>query len=330
MEIQKRLVSIVVPLFNSERFIADTIQSCLDQSCKNWELIVIDDNSSDGSLAIVESFTKNNDNIKLYSNTTEKKGANTCRNIGIKKAKGEYILFLDSDDLLHINCIKRRIAYSETKSGLDFYIFTIGSFYKVVGDCNYLWNSFSGNHLEKFLLHELPWHTSSPLWNKQFLLDAGGFNESFQRLQDVELHTRILLQNPSYEICNENSPDVFYRIDEHRISGDYIEFVKKWKKGAIDYISLFLLLIKEKKYKKSLKGTFFEILKQINTAYISKKISRKNYKKLVKGFFRELNQVDENIFRSFFLIKLYNYLFVLGLYKIKGFNYLFKKIYIYY
>ncbi len=94
----KELVSIVVPVYNAERFLEDTIKTVENQTYKDWELIFINDCSKDNSKYIIEQNIKNNDKMKLI-NLEENSGAAIARNTGINIAKGKYICFLDADDL---------------------------------------------------------------------------------------------------------------------------------------------------------------------------------------------------------------------------------------
>lgn len=91
------LVSIIMPYFKSEIYISKVINCVKNQSYKNWELIIIDDENSKKSKKILKSY-KNNKKIKIYHNK-KRLGAGRSRNIGIEKSKGELIAFLDSDDL---------------------------------------------------------------------------------------------------------------------------------------------------------------------------------------------------------------------------------------
>lgn len=92
------LVSIVMPSYNCERFIAQTIDSVLAQTYPNWELLVTDDCSSDGTCRIVEGYLKIDARIRLFR-LPKNSGAAVARNNSIREAKGRYIAFLDSDDL---------------------------------------------------------------------------------------------------------------------------------------------------------------------------------------------------------------------------------------
>ena len=91
-------VSVVIACYNAENFIAETIESILNQSYQNFEIIIVDDGSTDNSAEVIESLLKNDDRIKLYS--IEHSGrASVPRNFGVKKSSGDLIAFLDADDL---------------------------------------------------------------------------------------------------------------------------------------------------------------------------------------------------------------------------------------
>ena len=92
------LVTVITPMYNSGKYIEETLNSVISQTYENWELFIIDDGSSDNCVELVSDFKKNDDRIKLIINE-ENQGAAISRNIGIRAANGRYIAFLDSDDL---------------------------------------------------------------------------------------------------------------------------------------------------------------------------------------------------------------------------------------
>lgn len=92
------MISIIIPFFNSEKYISDCIKSIVNQSIEDIEVVCIDDGSTDSSLAIVEIFAEKDKRIKLYRQNNQ--GRSAARNLGLTKAQGEYICFVDSDDLL--------------------------------------------------------------------------------------------------------------------------------------------------------------------------------------------------------------------------------------
>jgi len=92
------LVSIIMPMYNSERYIEESIQSVINQTYQTWELIIIDDQSKDKSVNIAERYAKTDERIKLVQ-TDINVGVAKARNRGIQEARGRYIAFLDSDDI---------------------------------------------------------------------------------------------------------------------------------------------------------------------------------------------------------------------------------------
>ena len=94
------LVSIIIPAYNQSSLISETLNSVLNQTYINWECIIVDDGSTDNTTEIVKKYTVGDSRFKLKNRPQKKlKGANACRNYGFKLSKGEYVLFLDSDDI---------------------------------------------------------------------------------------------------------------------------------------------------------------------------------------------------------------------------------------
>ena len=108
------LVSIVTPLYNAAPFIAKTIQSVLDQTYQNWELLIVDDASTDKGPDIVLDFCGNDTRIKFYPNKTNN-GAAHCRNQATREATGDYIAFLDADDLWHRNKLEKQLIFMQER-----------------------------------------------------------------------------------------------------------------------------------------------------------------------------------------------------------------------
>lgn len=106
------LVSIITPMYNSENFILKTIESVVNQTYSNWELLLIDDGSTDNTIQIVEGFKQKYSNIRLLQNSTNL-GAAQSRNKGIIEAKGDYIAFLDADDLWKPNKLDQQIQFMQ-------------------------------------------------------------------------------------------------------------------------------------------------------------------------------------------------------------------------
>ncbi|EGQ9809187.1 glycosyltransferase family 2 protein [Vibrio parahaemolyticus] len=98
MQNNEDVVSIIMPTYNSEQTVVESIQSVLSQTYKNWELIIVDDRSTDNTWQVIQTYADKYDNIRVFQNK-ENLGAGASRNFAIKKARGRFIAFLDSDDL---------------------------------------------------------------------------------------------------------------------------------------------------------------------------------------------------------------------------------------
>lgn len=120
-------VSVIVPVYNSEKFISRCIKSVLSQSIDDWELILIDDGSTDDSGIICNDYAIKDKRIKVHH--IENRGVSNARNIGIECAEGKYILFLDSDDYLDSECIEKSYDLCE-QNNLDVLQYSIVRVYK--------------------------------------------------------------------------------------------------------------------------------------------------------------------------------------------------------
>ncbi|WP_142784459.1 glycosyltransferase family 2 protein [Changchengzhania lutea] len=109
------LVSIIIPTYNSEVFISETIHSVLNQTYSEWELLIVDDGSDDNTVDIIKEFQKLNSNIKLLINERNQ-GAAISRNKAINDAKGDYIAFLDADDLWLPHKLETQITFMRAEN----------------------------------------------------------------------------------------------------------------------------------------------------------------------------------------------------------------------
>ena len=114
-EIEKEKVSIIVPMYNAEKFIGKTIESVLAQTYQNWEMLIMNDVSTDNSLAIVSMYAKKDERIKIV-NTEKNVGVVKGRNFLIDLASGKYIAFLDADDYWHNEKLEKQIKFMKEKN----------------------------------------------------------------------------------------------------------------------------------------------------------------------------------------------------------------------
>jgi glycosyltransferase involved in cell wall biosynthesis len=221
---RENLISIIIPVFNRKAVLLETIDSLVDQTFKNWEAIVVDDGSTDGTLDELYNFAKKDSRIRIFKRNRLPKGAPTCRNIGLEKCKGDLIIFLDSDDILANYCLDQRVRYMNENPVLDFAVFPILIFDKSPGDTLILWNIFTEeNDLDRFVKHDIVWQTSSPIFRRNFILMLK-WDESLISGQDWDYHVRALALKPKY-IKVDTIPDCFIRRDNNndRISNNYFD-----------------------------------------------------------------------------------------------------------
>lgn len=206
------LISIIIPNYNRSHLIQETLESVLQQTYTNWEAIVVDDKSVDESVDVVRQYCKKDARIQLIERDREPAGAPTCRNIGLKLAKGEYVIFLDSDDLLAFDCLEKRVTVVKTHPGIDIFAFPTVRFTNDISNTSSLFYA-NDTHLgivAAFILRP-QWCICGSLIKKHFLeCNNIQFEEGLTKWQDWEFHLQVLIKGAKclrgYEI-----PDVYLR-----------------------------------------------------------------------------------------------------------------------
>jgi len=212
----KPIVSIIIPVYNRLSYLPATFESVFNQTYAQWEIVAVDDGSTDASYDWLISKANFDKRISVVKNDSGIKGPSAARNLGLKYAIGEYVVFLDSDDLLEPFCLMQRVNAMQDYQYLSYSIFgqktfsTQPSIYNLVKTEKYA-DRFS--YLNMFLRNENPWNTISIIWRKSTIDKIGGFDEQFLVMEDPELHTRSLLINDlKFMFFTEFPADSLYRI----------------------------------------------------------------------------------------------------------------------
>ncbi len=199
----KPLVSIIIPLYNSEKYIAETIRSAQNQTWTNKEIIVVDDGSTDNSLEVANSCKDRHTRVITQQN----KGASAARNAGLNEAKGEYIQFLDADDLLSESKIAAQV---EVLIDYPNQVGLCGTVHFQDGEIpsgsaiNHEWYAIGSDNPADFLIKLYGGELIGPeyggmitihawLCPKHILDKAGGWNEELSVDDDGEYFCRVLL-----------------------------------------------------------------------------------------------------------------------------------------
>ena len=200
-------VSIIVPIFNSEKYLFDCIDSIINQTYKNIEILLIDDGSTDSSVSICKKFKNKDDRIKVICK--DNTGVSDTRNVGIDKSTGEYIMFVDSDDYLERNAVEIMVKY------------IIQSKVDVVRCCAKIYNkdnsnydkenvSLEGRYSQKDLIDNLTYFLSQDhsiccyVWalliKRDFIVK---FNTKLSFMEDTEFYIRLFTSIESMLFLHE-------------------------------------------------------------------------------------------------------------------------------
>lgn len=173
-------VSVIIPVYNTEDYLNECLDSIVNQSLKDIEIICINDGSTDNSLKILNKYANIDDRFNVFSQ--ENKGQGSARNFGLKHAKGKYIYFMDSDDILELNALEDTYNICEENS-LDFVIFKLSTYNEDTGkkynekyygmdDIKSFKNKvFNYNDL-KSLIFKIPVSPVNKLYNGDFLRNS--------------------------------------------------------------------------------------------------------------------------------------------------------------
>lgn len=217
MDLKIPKVSVVIPVYNGEKFLSEAIESVINQTYSNWEIIVVNDGSTDGSIDILSNYNRKL-SWKFYVINQKNYGPSIARNRAITKAKGEYIAFLDSDDTWLPEKLKKQVEFLELNRNIvlvysDCYIIdSNGS----MEENNYFYRTkpFKGKTLHNLLNNNfIP--TSTVILRRRILNDIGLFNIKFRISQDYDLWLRIA---EKYTIDFLDEPLAKYRFHTEGIS----------------------------------------------------------------------------------------------------------------
>lgn len=220
------MISVIMPAYNSARFIVKSISSVQNQTFHDWELIVVDDLSSDETCELVEALAKEDSRIRLVRLNRNFGGPAGPRNVGIHNARFDCIAFLDSDDIWHPQKLEKQIELFDSSqetfscsSMVDFSDDAVISFPEVSEV-----NVESVKFIDQSVRAKIP--TSSVLVSKS-LMNKFPFEESpdYKAVEDFHCWLRIL---SSGIFCKKiKEPLLFYRRSDGQISGSKLKMMKK-------------------------------------------------------------------------------------------------------
>lgn len=236
------LVSIIIPAYNSEKYIVDAIESSINQTYNNIEIIIINDGSIDNTEKIIIELIEKHQNIKYFYQLNQ--GACVARNRGISECNGEYVKFLDSDDVLLPNAIRKQVDIIKTlnENTIIYGNFEVTDEFLKTIEKRDLSSKYNENDRSLFSYFDWNIGTSTPLLRRTIVEDINGFDISLPFAQESDFIFRLALKKNKFIHLNET----IYLNRQHdspnriRNSANYTEYwvflklMKKYKKLLIE------------------------------------------------------------------------------------------------
>ena len=204
-------VSVIIPAHDRAAELPQTLASVAAQSFADWDVLVVDDHSAEDVAAVVAA--ADDPRIRYARLPDGRSGAPAARNFGAAATAGDYVIFLDSDDLLAPDALRRRVELLESRPDLEAAVWACQMFRDAAGDVPLLWNVLDkpgDDDLDRFLRGDIIWQTTSPAWRRSALAKVGPWDEASLSGQDWEFHLRALLAGLRYEKIDE--VDHYWRI----------------------------------------------------------------------------------------------------------------------
>lgn len=198
-------VSIVIPNYNRESLISETLDSIISQTYKNWECIIVDDGSTDRSVDVIQTYIKKDSRFILIERSADyPKGANSCRNIGLENAKGNYIIFFDSDDLMMKHHIASKLNFV-LEGNLDYAVFKSKHFDQPENEEEYIDYSYYQKYdftADNYLTNKMRFFTND-LIIKSSLAKESPFYFNYKADLENVLMTQLVLKSTKNGFCDE-------------------------------------------------------------------------------------------------------------------------------
>lgn len=209
-------LSIIIPVYNKGRLTRLMIESILANDFQEWELLLVDDGSDEKEIQLIAEVVASDGRIHLTKRDRLPKGAQTCRNLGLEKAQGEYVCFFDNDDLITSCCLSTRVAEMDKHPELDFMVFPSATiidneWHPEAQDIVFGYPIYEDDK-ERFAARDLPFVVCNNIYRRQALTAHHLlWDTRLTSMQDADFNLNALMAGLSYAYANAQ-PDYGYRI----------------------------------------------------------------------------------------------------------------------
>jgi len=210
----KPKVTVYIPCHNYGKFLPEAIDSVLSQAFQEWELIIINDGSSDDTEKIASGYVKKFPKKVTYYSNPQPKGLRSCANLAINAARGEYIMRLDADDFLDESALLVMAAYLDNHQDVAL-VYPNYTYVDENGKCLYIENRKKIGTEVKVL--NLPAHGACTMVRKRVLKSIGGYDEQYNAQDGYELWLKVIHK---HHVGNVSTPLFFYRQHHQSMTQD--------------------------------------------------------------------------------------------------------------
>lgn len=256
-------LSIIMPVYNAEKYLEYCIKSILDQTYKNFELIIIDDGSTDDSLKICRKFQRSDKRIKIK--TQENRGVSAARNLGLENASGKFIGFVDGDDIISCNMyenmikamIQENVDIVDSKVNIFYNAEVLKNFQKECNNHEYAVIDKSINNSKDMLIKfcDMNYYQWT-CWSKVFRKEAiGNIRFNGYNAEDTKFILDLIVSNKSFLLLD----NIYYHYRKNNPKSSTSKFTEK----TLDIINFY--------------GEFYKILEKQEEYYLADKWKSKQY-----------------------------------------------------
>ena len=208
-------LSVIIPCFNGFEYLKEMVDCCKNQTFTDWELIIVDDGSTDNTYDEIKKYSSFDPRIQVYQRNRLPKGSLTCRNIGFEHSTGEYIIHFDADDLFSNDCFENRVKFLDEHMECDYATFVAQGFHcdkdnKMIYESCY--GVFDSKHdlLERFLSVSYPFSIWCNIYRRK-VVEKYPWDEAVKVYSDFSYALPMIFDDVKHLFAQNKTPDYLYR-----------------------------------------------------------------------------------------------------------------------
>lgn len=295
----KTILSVIIPCYNNGKYLKELLDCCRQQTFEDWEVIVVDDQSTDGyTHDMLNQYSQLDKRIKFFIRDRQPKGSVVCRNIGFERSIGKYVIHFDADDLISDTCFENRVKFLDNNPDCDYASFPVATFFdgtklpKWNGKAKYGVSKGSKDLLSYFMasnypfsvwcniyrresLQSLPWDENVKIYTDfSFIVPCilAGLKHKFSGLQDYDYYYRIFRKGKinmcSDFISDEKCKSTCFLFDKTLSSIEKIDNSEYYKRQFKHFAILHLYRLLQEKNTQKIKDYISVLEKYYKASYI--------------------------------------------------------------